>query len=47
MKRRDDDYVGTKVLEMQLRGEKKTGKTKEEVFGCGEGGYVGGRCEGR
>ena len=27
--------------------EKKTGKTKEEVFGCGEGGHAGGRSEGR
>ena len=27
--------------------EKETGKTKEEVFECGEGGHARGRSEGR
>ena len=27
--------------------KKKTGKTREDVFGCGEGGHAGGRSEGR
>ena len=38
VRRRDDDYVGRKVLQMQLPGKIKTEKMKEDVFGCGEGG---------
>ena len=45
MKRWDDDYVGKKVLEVQLPRKRGMGKTKEEIFGRGEGGHAGGRTE--
>ena len=32
---------------MQLPEKEKTEKIKEEVFGCGKGGYAGGRSDGR
>ena len=37
---RNDDNVGRNVLEPAAK-ESKMGKTKEEVFGCGEGGHAG------
>ena len=43
VKRRSDDYVDSKVLEMQLLEKRKQRRSKFqcEVFGCSEGGHAG------
>ena len=44
---RDDDSVGSKGACDSVARKKEKGKSKEEVFGCSEGGHTGGRKEGR
>ena len=44
MKRRVDDYVGRKVIEVKYRIN-NTDTKEDDVFGCGEGGHVGGKSE--
>ena len=34
------------MMEMELPGRWRRGRLKEKIFGCGEGGYRGGWCEG-
>ena len=34
--RKDDGYIGRRVLRMELPGKRKRGRPKKEVYGCGE-----------
>ena len=42
---RDQEYVGRKMMEMELPGKRKR-ETKEKISRCSEGGYRGSWCEG-
>ena len=42
--RRGQEYVGRKMIEMELPGKRR--ETKEKIFRCGKRGYGGSWCEG-
>ena len=42
--RRENDYVGRKVMEMDVPGRRRRGKTKKEVEGLCGGGYERKTC---
>ena len=42
--RRDQEYVGRKMMEMELPGKRR--ETKEKIFRCSKGRYAGCWCEG-
>ena len=44
--RRDQEYVGRKMIEMELLGKKEKRETKEKIFRCGKRRYGGSWCEG-
>ena len=44
--RRDQEYVGTKMMEMELPGKRRRGRPKEKIFRCGKRRYEGSWCEG-
>ena len=44
--RRDQEYVGRRVMEMELPGKRKRGRPKEKVFRCSEGRYEESWCKG-
>ena len=35
---RDQEYVGKKMMEMELLGKRKRGRPKKKISGCSEGG---------
>ena len=37
--RKDDGYIGRRMLRMELPGKRKWGKAKKEVYGRGERGH--------
>ena len=41
--RRDQEYVGRKMMEIELSGKRET---KEKIFRCSERRYGGNWCEG-
>ena len=41
--RRDQEYVGKRVMETELPGKREA---KEKIFGCSEGGYGETWCKG-
>ena len=43
--RRDQEYVGRRVMEMELPGKKKR-EAEEKISGFSKGGYGGSWCEG-
>ena len=44
--RRDQEYAGRKMMEMELPGKRKKRETKEKIFRCGKRRYGGSWCEG-
>ena len=44
--RRDQEYVGRKMMEMELPGKRKRGRPKRRFFRCGKRRYGGSWCEG-
>lgn len=44
MQRRDRDYIGQRMLRMELPQEENM-KTSEKIHGCSEGGDAEGGCE--
>ena len=41
--RRDQEYVGRRVMEIELPEKREA---EEKISGCSEGGYEGSWCEG-
>ena len=39
LRRKDDGYIGRRMLRMELPEKRETGKTKKEVYGYGERGH--------
>ena len=39
VRRKDNGYIGRWVLRMELPANRKRGKAKKEVYGCGERGH--------
>ena len=46
VRRRDQEYVGKKMMEMELLGKIKKRETKEKIFRCSEKRNGGSWCEG-
>ena len=36
LRRKDDGYIGRRMLRMELPGKRKRGRPKKEVYGCGK-----------
>ena len=39
LRRKDDGYIGRRMLRMESGNLEETGKAKKEVYGCGERGH--------
>ena len=44
--RRDQEYVGRKMMEMELPGKRRRGRPKEKYFRCCKRRYGGSWCKG-
>ena len=44
--RRDQEYVGTRVMEMELLGKEEKREAKEKISECSEGRYGESWCKG-